>query len=329
VTAGATDEQERGLSTLAPVGDAQRRRIKLIVNPHATAVSERLRALVVGALGTRYEVEVEDTRARGDAQRIAAQAAADGCPLVVVFGGDGTVNEAANGLAGSETPLSALPGGSANVLCKMLGIPGEIVDATEHLLGLADDFSTHRIDLGFVEGRHYTFSAGVGIDASVVRIVDAHPELKSRLGPYFFLIVALGVYARRSVRRAPRMLVSADGGASTSAVTAVVQNGPHYTYFGARPIDLAQGALLDGGSLAAIVLRRANALDAVTLLLRSLIGATTVELHRHVSAFHSASVVTVSSADGRSLPLQLDGDYVGEITEARFELRRRALSVLA
>ena len=106
----------------------------IIVNPYASTVSDRLRHLVVYALQGRFEVEAVDTQARGHATELCREAAHEGYDVVVAFGGDGTVNEAANGLAGSPTPLCCLPGGSANVFGKMLGIPGEVVDATEHLL---------------------------------------------------------------------------------------------------------------------------------------------------------------------------------------------------
>ena len=90
------------------------------------------------------------------------------------------MNEAANGLIGSDVPLTCLPGGSTNVFCRSLGIPRDVVDATEHLLQMADRFEPRRVDLGRVNGRHFTFSSGIGLDASVVERVDAHPRLKSR-----------------------------------------------------------------------------------------------------------------------------------------------------
>ena len=78
-----------------------------------------------------------------------------------------------------DVPVSVLPGGSTNVVCRTLGIPNDVVDATEHLIGLADDFRPRKIDLGRCNGRHFVFACGVGLDATVVRRVDAHPRLKS------------------------------------------------------------------------------------------------------------------------------------------------------
>src|SRR5918998_6218377 len=158
-----------------------KRRMLVIVNPYATTVSDRLKNLVVYALGARYSVEAVETEARLHATELCREAGAAGYDVVVAFGGDGTVNEAANGLVGTDTPLTCLPGGSTNVWCRTLGIPRDVVDATEHLLRMADDFRPRRVDLGRVEGRFFAFSSGIGLDASVVKRVDAHPTLKARL----------------------------------------------------------------------------------------------------------------------------------------------------
>ena len=112
----------------------------IIVNPYATTVSDRLKNLVVYALQGRYDVEAVTTEAQNHAIEIGREARDGGYDVVVAFGGDGTLNEVANGLAGTDVPVSVLPGGSTNVVCRTLGIPNDVVDATEHLLGLADDF---------------------------------------------------------------------------------------------------------------------------------------------------------------------------------------------
>src|SRR5215204_2812148 len=132
----------------------------VIVNPYASTVSDRLRNLVVYALQSRYSVEAIDTEKREHATQLCREAAQEGYDVVVAFGGDGTVNEAANGLVGTDTPLTCLPGGATNVYCRMLGIPNDVVDATEHLLRIADDFEPRPVDLGAVNGRLFTFSAG-------------------------------------------------------------------------------------------------------------------------------------------------------------------------
>src|SRR2546423_11054638 len=147
------------------------RRMLVIVNPYATTVSDRLKNLVVYALQGRYSVEAVETEARAHATQLCREAASEGYDVVVAFGGDGTVSEAANGLIGSQTPLTCLPGGSTNVFCRTLGIPGDVVDATEHLLRVADDFRPRQVDTGRVDRRHFRCSSRVGVDRSAVERV--------------------------------------------------------------------------------------------------------------------------------------------------------------
>src|SRR5579859_3995039 len=152
-THAGTPEPAETLASFEPSSPASRRRMLIIVNPYAATVSDRLRHLVVYALQGRFEVDAVDTEARGHATELCREAAHEGYDVVVAFGGDGTVNEAANGLLGSSTPLCCLPGGSSNVFVRMLGIPGELVDATEHLLGMADDWNARKVDVGMVNDR--------------------------------------------------------------------------------------------------------------------------------------------------------------------------------
>ena len=160
-----------------------KRRMLIIVNPYATTVSDRLKNLVVYALQGRYEVEVEATESQDHATEIGRDAVDGDYDIVVAFGGDGTVNEVANGLAGTDIPVTFLPGGNTNVVCRTLGIPNDVVDATEHLLSLADDFQPRKIDLGKINDRYFVFACGAGIAATVVEQVDANPKWKRRAGP--------------------------------------------------------------------------------------------------------------------------------------------------
>src|SRR5947199_7545577 len=165
MAATSTDPLDRLEAALRVGTPAPSRRMLIIVNPYATTVSDRLKNLVVYALRGSYHVDAIDTESKDHATELCREAAQEGYDVVVAFGGDGTVNEAANGLVGSDTPLSCLPGGRTNVFCKLLGIPGEIVDATEHLLRVADDWRPRKVDVATVNGRRFTFSCGVGIDA--------------------------------------------------------------------------------------------------------------------------------------------------------------------
>jgi diacylglycerol kinase family enzyme len=314
---------------LGLVSPAPMKRMLIIVNPYASTVSENLRHLVVHALQGRFEVDAVDTEARGHATELCREAAHEGYDVVVAFGGDGTVNEAANGLIGSSTPLSCLPGGSANVFGKMLGIPGELVDATEHLLGLADDWLTRKVDLGVVNGRCFTFASGLGLDASVVQRVDSNPHLKARLGPWYFTWVAITTFARRYLLRPPRLSTLLESGQEYAGVTAVVQNGSPFTYFRDRPIEIAEDAHLDSGTLSGCVLHRARPIDMPFIAWRAFSRRARLSHHRQISNFHNVTELTVSSADGQPLPLQVDGDYLGEVQEARYSILPRALTVVA
>lgn len=323
---------------------ATKRRMLIIVNPYATTVSDRLRHLVVYALQGRFEVDAVDTEARGHATELCREAAHEGYDVVVAFGGDGTVNEAANGLLGSSTPLTCLPGGSANVFAKMIGIPGELVAATEHLLALADDWRVRRVDLGVVgagdaggesaaegdliENRCFTFASGLGVDASVVQRVDANPRMKARLGAYYFTWIAMRTFARRYLRSPPRMEVLA-GEQQLSGVTAIVQNGSPFTYFHDRPIEIADGTALDSGSLCGCVLHRATPLSMPSIGMRAFSRRARVSRHRQITGLSELTELIVRSADERLLPLQVDGDYLGEVREARYWLMPRALHVVA
>src|SRR5215208_1551054 len=306
-----------------------KRRMLVIVNPYATTVSERLKNLVVYALGARYSVEAVETEARLHATELCREAAEAGYDVVVAFGGDGTANEAANGLAGSDTPLTCLPGGSTNVFCRTLGIPGDVVDATEHLLAMADDFRPRRVDLGRVDDRHFVFAAGVGLDASVVERVDSRPHLKASMREWYFTYSAVTTFLRRYLVSPPRVRVEADG-RSVEGVTVIVQNGDPFTFFGDRPIRICEGAGLDQGTVSLGVLKRATALELATLVPRIFSGrAKTVQRARQVEGLPGVSEARVSAVGGVPFQLEVDGDYLGERDEVRFSVSPRGLAVVA
>ncbi|MBA2763226.1 MAG: NAD(+)/NADH kinase [Thermoleophilaceae bacterium] len=306
-----------------------RRRMLVVVNPYATTVSARLRNLVVYALQARYDVDAIDTDARGHARSISLEAAREGYDVVVAFGGDGTVNEVANGLAGSDTPLTCLPGGATNVVCRTLGIPTDVVEATEHLLALADDLRPRAVDLGEVNGRAFVFGSGVGLDASVVERVDANPALKARLGEYYFTWAAISAFARRYLVNPPRLRVEAATG-SVEGVTAIVQNSDPYTYFGARPIRLARDVDLVSRTLSTTTLCRARPIDVPTLLARVFSArAEVVQRHRQIVGQSHLPRLRIVSIDDRPLPMQVDGDYVGDETRFDYRILPGALKVVS
>jgi diacylglycerol kinase family enzyme len=306
----------------------------IIVNPYATTVSDRLRNLVVYALQGRYEVEAVSTEAQNHATEIGREVRDHGYDIVIAFGGDGTLNEVANGLAGTDVPVSMLPGGSTNVVCRTLGIPNDVVDATEHLLALADDWAPRRIDLGTVDGRHFVFACGVGIDATVVERVDAHPKLKARTGPYYYSWAALSTFYRRYLFNAVRVRVET-GGEAAEGVTAIAQNSDPLTYFASRPIRVCEGIAIDDGTLSVGVLKRAAQRDMPSLIPRLFSATKPAARHRQVVHFDDVAAATLSSISEdragalRPFPLQVDGDYIGDRTRVELGVDPGALTIVA
>jgi diacylglycerol kinase family enzyme len=210
----------------------------------------------------------------------------------------------------------------------MLGIPNDVVDATEHLLLMADRWAPRDVDLGRVNGRWFTFAAGMGLDASVVERVDRHPRLKTRLGAWYFTEAAVATFLARYIVHPPRLELTV-GDRSVRGVSAFFQNGEPYTYFKSRPINLVEGARLDSGSLAGVMLKRARPYDVPTITFRALSGAARIAKHRGVAAFADFAQATVRSLDARAVPLQVDGDHVADDVEATFTVARRALRVVS
>lgn len=304
----------------------QRLRMLIVVNPFATTVSERLSSLVVHALQSRYEVSVVTTQARDHATKIVRERAADH-DLVVAFGGDGTVNEIANGLAGTDTPMTALPGGSTSVFARMLGYSNDVVDATEQLLRVADRFEPRPIDLGKVDDRYFTFTSGYGFDASVVAQIDAHPRAKAHIGhwygAYAGVKTAVGSYALRP----PLIETIVDGERIADGVSVMIQNGEIYTYFNNKPLRVAVDSGLDTGHLAGAVLKSSRPTVIPGIARRVLSKNAEVVDHRSVESFSNASEILVRA--DREVPLHVDGDHIGSVREARYTISPRALFVVS
>jgi diacylglycerol kinase family enzyme len=306
----------------------------IIVNPYATTVSDRLKNLVVYALQGRYEVEAVSTRAQNHATEIGREIRDGGYDVVVAFGGDGTVNEVANGLAGTDIPVSVLPGGSTNVICRTLGIPDDVVDATEHLLGLADRFEPRRVDLGIANGRRFCFACGAGLDATTAQRVDSRPKLKARGGRWFYTATAVSSFYTRYLRDPVRVALSSEQGDS-EGVTVVAQNSDPFTYFGRAPVRICDDVALDSGTLSVAVLRRAAQRDVPTVAARALDPRLRLADHRQVDHFAgvlAARVETLShdqNGSPRAFPVEVDGDYIGEHTSLDLAVDPGALTVVA
>ncbi|MGO8957077.1 MAG: diacylglycerol/lipid kinase family protein [Streptosporangiaceae bacterium] len=313
-------------------------RALLIVNPHATSTTRQRRDVISRALASAVDLEVVETRYRGEATKLAATAAADKFGLVMTLGGDGTVNEAVNGILGSpddaearrdaaDLPaLAALPGGNANVFTRSLQLPSDAVDATGRLI---EDLASGRercIGLGTVNGRYFTFNAGLGLDAEVVRAVEGRRAHGQGLTPTLFFTTALRQYYRVTDRRHPAISVTEPAGlCPEAAYLCIVSNSAPWTYLGRRPVNPSPRASFDTG-LDLMALRRLGTLSTARTLRQMLTERTEPPDGRAVAAGHDLDSI-VLRAD-RPVAFQLDGEYMGEVEEARFRSVPRALRVI-
>ena len=210
-----------------------------MVNSFASSVTPRNTVVVHRRLSRDHDVEVVETNRRGHATRFADDAARRGLDAVVAFGGDGTLNEVASGVAGTNTALGVLPGGSTNVFARTIGLENDPVAAADTLAEALLEGSIDRVGLGAVNGRHFCFHTGVGFDAAVVAAVERHASLKRWLGHPLFIWSSVSTWTRGFDRTKPNhSVVSADGRSIDGAFLTVLLNSSPYTYLGNRPVDI-------------------------------------------------------------------------------------------
>ena len=291
-------------------------RLLLIVNSSASSVTARGRVVIQKALSADHEVRVAETNRRGHATRLAQGAANQGVDVVVCLGGDGTLNEVANGLAGTDTALAPLPGGSTNVFARTLGLPNDPIEATGALVDLLARGRIAPVGLGSVNGRYFLFHVGLGFDAVVVQQVERRAALKRYASHPLFIYAAFATWFRYYDRSRPRFALHfADGSIVDDGYFAICLNTNPYTYLGNRPFDIAPEATLDRG-LSVLTLR--------SLSLPVLLGAASSALglgrdlrhHRRVDLRSDLDKLVVQGYG--PFPYQVDGDYLGETEHLEF-----------
>ena len=285
-------------------------RILLIVNSFATSVNPRNTVYVHQHLARHHDVQVVETNERGHATRFAKDAAARGLDAVFAFGGDGTLNEVATGLAGSDTALAMLPGGSTNVFVRSLGISNDPMEALTQLLGGIERDEIERVSLGQANGRYFTFHAGIGYDAAVVEQVERRPSLKRFIGQPLFAWSALRQWFMLYDRKYPHFTLNVDGRKIPNGYFAVVLNTNPYTYVGKYPINLSAAAALEK-KLVVVTFRKMTS----PLMLRTLYRALRTDGVAATSGIDIATdVERVTIEFPAPFPYQLDGDYLGDTT---------------
>jgi diacylglycerol kinase family enzyme len=277
------------------------------------------------ALSADHDVTTTETSRRGNATRLAQDAAAAGYDAVVVLGGDGTLNEAANGLAGSQTALATLPGGSTNVFARTLGIAQDPVEATGELLSALARGSLRRIGLGSVNGRYFLFHVGMGFDAAVVSQVERRAALKRYAGHPLFVYAAFSTWFRHYDRSRPRLRVELPGRPPVDAYLAICMNSNPYTYLGNIPMNLAPDADLDRGLVMATFrsLEMLRFLGLVASVLRR--GS---HFRRHPSVDYRPDLTEATVVGHGPFQYQVDGDYLGETERLTFRHEPDSLTVV-
>jgi diacylglycerol kinase family enzyme len=326
-------------------------RALLIVNPHATSTTSGRRDLIVRALKSAVDLEVVQTRYRGDATKLAATAAAEKFGLVITLGGDGTVNETVNGLLGGTgspirrdgdrdltrgTParadaadlpaLAALPGGNANVFIRSLALPADPVDAAARLIDDLASGRERRIGLGCADGRYFTFNAGLGLDAEVVRAIDGMRAHGRTPTPALYARTALRQYYRVTDRHRPAICITEPADlCPTSVFLCIVSNSAPWTYLGRRPVHTNPDASFDTG-LDLLGFRSLGTLATLRALRQMLADRIEPPRGRALVAAHDLPALVLRA--GRPVAFQLDGEYMGEVEEVSFRAVPGALRVV-
>jgi diacylglycerol kinase family enzyme len=364
-------------------------RAVLIVNPSATSTNQLRQDVIAHALASQMDLEVVETRYRGHAATLARTAASDGYQLVLTLGGDGTVNEAINGLLrGPATPAStgpattgptsaasastdqastdqastgqastgqastgqastdhagrtpafgALPGGQANVFTRALGLPTDPVDATGRVIEALQAGQHRSVGLGCVQfegagpgrpaGRYFTFNAGLGLDAEVVRAIEGLRAHGRTVTPRLYLRTAVRQFYRVTDRRHPALTLERDGQPPVGPLFfSIISNTSPWTYLGARPVNPSPGADFDLG-LDVFGLRRMRTVGTLSALRQMMAPRNEPLRGRHVVSLHDQRAFTISA--GRPVALQVDGEYVGEYESVTFHSVPDALRVIA
>ncbi len=326
----------------------------LIVNPQATTTTGNSADLALRSLTGLVDLDVEHTRYRGHARELAAAARGE---LVVVLGGDGAVNEAVNGIMGRQpgpadkasgpagtalgpastasgpastdgAPLLAvIPGGGGNVFAQALGLPVETAAAIARIKEVIEAGRYRTIGLGLAGDRYFTFSAGLGMDAEVVREVERLRASGRRESPALFTWAIVRRYRSGTDRRTPALILERDGQPSTPELfmTAITNSSP-WTYVRGRAVLPVPNPDFNSG-LDVFALRKLGATTIVSALGQMLLIRGRSPRGRHVLTVTGLESLTVRSV--RPIAFQVDGDYLGETEAVKFQFVPQALRVVA
>jgi diacylglycerol kinase family enzyme len=308
----------------------------LIVNRHATSMTGTVTDLAVRSLAGLVDLDVQRTRYRGHARDLAAAARAE---LVVVLGGDGSVNEVVNGVmsrgqpggdgtAGREPPLIAvIPGGGANVLARGLGLPVDAAAAIRRVREVIAAGRYRTIGLGLAGDRYFTFSAGLGMDAEVVREVDRLRDAGRRESTSLFLRTMVRQYYHGTDRRRPALTLERDGEPPVGELfMTIITNRSPWTYFRDRALLPVPNPDFNSG-LDLLALRRIRPTTIVNAVGQMLYIRSRPPRGRDLLSVLGSESLTIRSA--RPIAFHVDGEYLGETEAVKFQFVPHALRVAA
>ncbi|MEW6059239.1 MAG: diacylglycerol kinase family protein [Actinomycetota bacterium] len=300
-------------------------RLLLLANPVARTVSLPTLGVIEKALSADFELEVLETVERGHATEVARKAVAEGIDLLVVFSGDGTINEVVNGVAGSETALGVLPGGATNILARALGLPLDPVEATGVLIAKALEGRARRLDLGRADGRYFAVNCGAGVDAAAMKRLDRKfPKSKAEFSRAAFRAVARELFAGYA-GRSPDLSVRVDGREPTPSMSVMIGRTDPYTYYKDRGVRVTPQASLEEG-LDVLSIRRLPR-RSVARIAWQMLGSARHVKGRDIDYWHEVLRVDVTSE--RPFPVQVDGDVMDDRTLLEVQLAPDALWVVA
>ena len=309
-------------------------RALLVVNTFATTTSESMRDVIAAALSNALDLTVVSTASRDDATLIAKNAKSQGYELVIGLGGDGTLNELANGLlsAGPDLAgpiLAAVPGGNANVFARNMGLPNDAVEATAHLLNAIDTRSIKTIGVGKLESdaltRWFLFNAGFGLDAAVLAQMETRRARGKNASDATYAALALRELFTRTDRKNPALTVTdATGQSYEDAFFALVVNIAPWTYLGQRPLNPTPNARLE--TSLDVYAPTSLTMRAITKMARQIIAGNMSSKSNEIVELHNQPQLNFKSK--RPLWVQVDGDAVMQATDFTARHIPNALRIL-
>jgi diacylglycerol kinase family enzyme len=307
----------------------------LIVNQHATSMTGTVADLAIRSLAGLVDLDVERTQYRGHARDLAGTADAD---LIIVHGGDGSINEVVNGVMGrnraggpgagqqGRPPIAIIPGGGANVLARGLGLP---VGAAAAIRRLRESLAASRyrtIGLGLAGDRYFTFSAGLGMDAEVVGEVERRRAAGSRESASLFLRTMVRQYYRGTDRRQPALTLERDGEPPVSDLfMTIITNRSPWTYLHSRPALPVPYPDFNSG-LDLLALRRLQLTTICHAVGQMLYIRSRPPRGRDLLSVHGSETLTLRSS--RPIAFQADGEYLGETETVKFQFVPHALRLV-